>query len=497
MKKRYGKVFIGILILLAILASGVAGYAVGSRRTLTPEQTFYASVENIGDNSLTVSGLDINDVNSRGKFQLTLTGHTLIEWNNTPIKLSDLKPGSRISVTYTGEVDESDPAQIKKVTKIKLLEDELDHAPRLVFRDAQVTTHISYPGYGGSYMADLSYEDICALWNIKSLPGLSSIEQSTPWEGHVEFYEDGSIAVIELLAYSNAIERDNGIYLCRLSIRPNELPLQYARYNDETPTCTLWETPVVALNAGTNYQSSENMALAAYDHLYLRFMTDGAESVGVEGDFYAPSGKLEQTKSMMNTITGYFLDLDNSFTLDAISYKVPDPWKSNTEFTSYIPEAFKDYALQTSRFETESDGSESLALYYSEEETGGGSNMRWTIKKPYSHIQPVNISEPKSYDLRQNDAVDSSDIYSLGLAGKLSGEAIEILSNPVFAVEDLTDEIMQGRIFEHYENYFLQPYLQFSVLYPDNTVIEFSGHWDPKTLCQLFTALPQEGEQEN
>lgn len=497
MKKRYGKVFIGILILLAILASGVAGYTIGSRRTLAPEQTFYASVENIGDNSLIVSGLDINDINSRGKFQLTLTGHTLMEWNNTPIELSDLKPGSRISVSYTGEVAESDPAQIKEVTKIKLLEDELRHAPRLVFRDAYVTAMASLAGYGSTYTVELSYEDICALWNIKSLPGLSAIEQSTPWNGSMEFYADGSIAVIELFAYSNAIEMDNNNFLCKLSICPDILPQQGTYYNDETTTCTLWETPVVALETGKTYYGSETMSITAYDTLYLRFMTEGPNAVGVEGYFYSPSGKLEQTKALMNTITGYFLDPENNFTLDALADKAPDPWKNDPEFFAYIPKALDEYSLQRSDFETESDGSKSLFLYYSEEETGSGNNLRWMIRKPYSDIQAVNISEQKSYDLRQNDTIESSKVYAPGFSGEFSDDPFEILRNPVFAVEDLTDEIIQGRIFEHYENYFSQPYLQFSVLYPDNTVIQFAGHWDPKTLCQLFTALPQEGEQEN
>ena len=57
-------------------------------------------------------------------------------------------------------------------------------------------------------------------------------------------------------------------------------------------------------------------------------------------------------------------------------------------------------------------------------------------------------------------------------------------------MEDLTEDIVAGRVFESYESYYPQPYIQLSVLYPDNTVIGFSGQWEPAELYRLLTSLP-------
>ena len=193
----------------------------------------------------------------------------------------------------------------------------------------------------------------------------------------------------------------------------------------------------------------------------------------------------------MNTITGYCLNPQNYFSLEEISKKSPRPWMTEEGFTKYIPEEFDGLELQNSVLSSEK-GNRQLLLSYSEGDTpmGADSLLRWEIKKQANPVATVNLDTPESYDLRLIDGIDSSDIHGLGLYGQMPQEEIDTLSNPVFAIEDISEDVIAGRIFESYTSYFPQPYIQLSVLYPDNTVISFSGHQKPADLYELLKALP-------
>lgn len=89
------------------------------------QQTFYAEIEEIKDNFILVKGLSVNDINFRGEFTISVVGETELEWRNTKINVTDLNVGDNISITFTGEILDSYPAQIKDVVKIQLLDDEI------------------------------------------------------------------------------------------------------------------------------------------------------------------------------------------------------------------------------------------------------------------------------------------------------------------------------------------------------------------------------------
>ena len=114
-----------ISIILAILLAAAGGYY-GGRRSVRPMvgTTFYAVIEEIRENRILVQGLEINDINRRGAFELTVGDKTEFIWRGVPITAEDLKVGNTISVTYTGEVLESYPAQVRDVLRIQLLDDE-------------------------------------------------------------------------------------------------------------------------------------------------------------------------------------------------------------------------------------------------------------------------------------------------------------------------------------------------------------------------------------
>lgn len=110
-----------IVLLLAVFL--FAGCTQQEETPLT--DTFYATILTIDKNVLLVEGLEVNDINTRGQFYLTVDENTRLDWRGTEIALSDLDVGDRIAITWSGPVQESSPANIMNpVHRIKLLDDE-------------------------------------------------------------------------------------------------------------------------------------------------------------------------------------------------------------------------------------------------------------------------------------------------------------------------------------------------------------------------------------
>lgn len=117
----------GVMILLFVLLIFWAGYTVGTNRMdqedFGDSAAFYAEILEIDGRSMLVSGLKENDVNYRGEFSFQVTADTKIEWHHTDIALTELMPGQHVSITFSGGVQESYPAQIQDVSRIILLDD--------------------------------------------------------------------------------------------------------------------------------------------------------------------------------------------------------------------------------------------------------------------------------------------------------------------------------------------------------------------------------------
>lgn len=124
-----------ILVIAICITSGIAGFLLGRHtaphtlpaKYVMPDfstTTFYATITSIHEKHLQVQGLEINDINSRGAFDLSIGDTTTLEWRGTTLQLSELNVGDTIAVTYTGDVLETYPAQIMNVQKIQLLDDE-------------------------------------------------------------------------------------------------------------------------------------------------------------------------------------------------------------------------------------------------------------------------------------------------------------------------------------------------------------------------------------
>lgn len=131
-----------IMILILLVITSIASYYVGSIITYKKldnslnnhkvnYQSFYATITDIKDTGfekepklLKVKGLDINDINFRGNFEFIITEATELEWRYTKLENNELEIGDNISIIFTGNIQEKDPAHIEDVLKIQLLDDK-------------------------------------------------------------------------------------------------------------------------------------------------------------------------------------------------------------------------------------------------------------------------------------------------------------------------------------------------------------------------------------
>ena len=140
--KKESKIILSIIVILLV---AIISYFVGYKKAYNDYesflnnndngvkyQSFYATITEIedtgltiDDTALTVKGLDINDINFRGNFKFVITEATEIEWRYTKLDTSELEIGDKISIIFTGNIQESEPAKIEDVLKIQLLDDEI------------------------------------------------------------------------------------------------------------------------------------------------------------------------------------------------------------------------------------------------------------------------------------------------------------------------------------------------------------------------------------
>ena len=140
--KKESKIILSIIVILLV---AIVSYFVGYKKAYNDYesflnnndngvkyQSFYATITDIedtgltiDDTALTVKGLDINDINFRGIFKFVITEATEIEWRYTKLDTSELEIGDKISIIFTGNIQESEPAKIEDVLKIQLLDDEI------------------------------------------------------------------------------------------------------------------------------------------------------------------------------------------------------------------------------------------------------------------------------------------------------------------------------------------------------------------------------------
>lgn len=126
--KHKEKVVMTIIVLLIGILIGYFGGYVNAYKDYEEDawvmshsdiQTFYAEVKDVGENSLLVEGISLNDESYRDEFQYDVWGEVSIYRQDAVIQLSDLSKGDLISITLV-----TDRTDITTIFKIQLLDDK-------------------------------------------------------------------------------------------------------------------------------------------------------------------------------------------------------------------------------------------------------------------------------------------------------------------------------------------------------------------------------------
>ena len=132
------KIFILIGTIIIIVESFIIGLFIRKMNEVNDDlaimtygQTFYANIQSIkqyndGSFHLNVKGLEVNDINYRGNFTFKVDDSMNMVWRGKKIKVSDLKEGTNISITFTDEIIRSiSPTPLEEVVKIQVLDNEI------------------------------------------------------------------------------------------------------------------------------------------------------------------------------------------------------------------------------------------------------------------------------------------------------------------------------------------------------------------------------------
>lgn len=88
-----------------------------------PGIKFYCNIVYTNSHNILVEEILENDINHRGSFMVSIDNKTKITNSNEEnLSFSDLKTGNSIQITYDGKALETDPAEIKEVYNIIVIE---------------------------------------------------------------------------------------------------------------------------------------------------------------------------------------------------------------------------------------------------------------------------------------------------------------------------------------------------------------------------------------
>lgn len=97
-----------------------------NEKVIVDTYTFYAEIKEIIEKdemvTLLVDGLDVNNINNRGEFYITIDKETKLVWQGVNLNMNELKVGQNIAITYDGGVLETAPAKISKLYRVELLD---------------------------------------------------------------------------------------------------------------------------------------------------------------------------------------------------------------------------------------------------------------------------------------------------------------------------------------------------------------------------------------
>lgn len=114
-------VLIIVFLFIALLFSLFLHYGISHPITKDGEidvDAFYAEVKEVGEDTVTVAGIPLNDKAYRGEFTFQTYEGLPVEWHDRQISISDLDEGNLVSVVLL-----TDLGGTEDIFKIRLLDD--------------------------------------------------------------------------------------------------------------------------------------------------------------------------------------------------------------------------------------------------------------------------------------------------------------------------------------------------------------------------------------
>lgn len=151
--------------------------------------------------------------------------------------------------------------------------------------------------------------------------------------------------------------------------------------------------------------------------------------------------------------------------------------RDTEELGSYIPTVLpKGYGFESASRNLERQ-EENLTLCWSR----GMDSILLGIEKGDSLPDTVDISRAEAYDVR---------LYEIPYGETVPEEYREIFQDPVFAIEDMSLEVIKSRVVSYDDRGDTDtPRGNFKVLYPNGVLVRFNGRGTPEEIWEMFCSM--------
>lgn len=103
------------------------------------------------------------------------------------------------------------------------------------------------------------------------------------------------------------------------------------------------------------------------------------------------------------------------------------------------------------------------------------------IEKTDSAPDTVDIARAETYDVR---------LYEIPYGETVPEEYREVFQDPVFAMEDLSLEVIRSRVVSYQDRGdTATPRGNFRVLYPEGVLVRFNGRGTPEEIWEMFCSM--------
>lgn len=151
--------------------------------------------------------------------------------------------------------------------------------------------------------------------------------------------------------------------------------------------------------------------------------------------------------------------------------------RSTEELGSYVPTVLpKGYGFESASRNLDRQ-EENLTLCWSR----GMDSILIGIEKTDSAPDTVDIAKVETYDVR---------LYEIPYGETVPEEYREAFQDPVFAIEDLSLEVIMSRVVSYQDRGDTDtPRGNFRVLYPDGVLVRFNGRGMPEEIWEMFCSM--------